>query len=97
MSEGPPENGGGWGDDGEREEVPERVTGQHDSYIANMTPFAMDPNLTDDEFGFFQDLYYTGFVREHDKGARQLFISYLHDRYDVDFDWNAWREEYESV
>lgn len=88
---------GGWGSDGDDQDVPEQVTGQHDSYIINLMPFAMDDTLTDEQFGYFQDLYYQGFVSSHNQGARELFISYLDDRYDLDFDWNAWREEYESV
>ena len=93
------DNGGrGWWDEqGENEEVPERFESQHTAYYENLMPFAMDSGLTDEEFGFFQDLYYSGFVTTHDQSARSTFIGYLHDYYDLDFDWDAWREEYESV
>ena len=111
MSEGPGDDGrydgpdnsenddsrGWWVEQGEDEEVPERFESQHTSYYENLMPFAMDPNLSDEQFGFFQDLYYQGFVSVHDQGARSTFIGYLNDYYDLDFDWDAWREEYESV
>lgn len=96
-TDGPSENDGGWGDDGYDDEVPEQVSAYRESYTNNLAPFAMDPDLSDDQFGYFQNLYYDGFVGGHSRGAREAFIDALYDRYDVDFDWDSWREEYESV
>lgn len=66
-----------------------------------MWPFASDPALDDQSFGFFQDLYHTGFADPNVSptarmNARADFISFLGNEYGESFDWDTWREEYNA-
>jgi hypothetical protein len=84
--------------DGEDLGIPEQAGGMHESYYSNVGPFAADADLSDEQFGYYQDLYHAGFVQRGGQNgmARQMFIDALYARYGEEFDWAAWRAEYEA-
>ena len=82
-------------------DVPQQFAGYEASYWSNVGPFAMDTNLSETQFGHYQQLFYDGFVVAHgghvDRGAQDAFIDALALYYGDSFDWNTWREEYDAL